>query len=557
MKKFILLTLTVLTVIAQNLIASNSLILTLEEEKQLDKIEEIGSKDLLQALRLVDTYIFQNTTDAPTLFLGKLYHQKGNLNMVQGRYADARNDYYLADQIFLKLKYSAGRTKALINLGTLYQMEKEYLKAENVYKEALKQAYLLSESEYLIPNILLNQANLFDEIGKSQQAIQQFKEVIELCKEDHQLTLKGRALHNLGNQYLKSNSIDSAFHYFNQSYNIKKLTDDHSGQINSLLAFAQIHLKENDFRQAELNYLKAEKIALSLKAYQDLVNVYNNLFQFHRSQKSFDKALEYHIKFKETEDQLKNNSHIKTVDFIEKNHQLALEQQLLKNEKEDQQNILIGVLIFMILFIVISVLLYRMQMLKAINAKQNEEKAKMEKELMETVQLRIEEHNQALQSDVAFKDKELTTNVMHLMQKNELINNVSEQLMQLDDPQMNADSRKKIRSIVYNLQTSGSDEIWKELEVRFEQVHHHFFDQLQQEFPNLTPNEKKLCAFLKLNLSTKDISNITHQSVKSIQVARYRLRKKLGLINSDIDFQTFLSKFDSGALTVQEVQDMY
>ncbi|MBB6461374.1 helix-turn-helix transcriptional regulator [Flammeovirga kamogawensis] len=124
---------------------------------------------------------------------------------------------------------------------------------------------------------------------------------------------------------------------------------------------------------------------------------------------------------------------------------------------------------------------------------------------------------------------------MHLMQQNELIN---EELLQIDTSLDNA-NKKKIRSIVYNLQNANQGEVWKELEYRFEQVHADFFDKLHQQFPSLTPNEKKLCAYLKLNLSTKDISNITHQSMKSIQIARYRLRKKFEINNTDIDFQTF------------------
>ena len=63
-----------------------------------------------------------------------------------------------------------------------------------------------------------------------------------------------------------------------------------------------------------------------------------------------------------------------------------------------------------------------------------------------------------------------------------------------------------------------------------------------EKYPDLTPNEKKICAFLRLNMSTKDICAITYQSVRSIDMARFRLRKKIGL-DSDENLVSFLSQF--------------
>jgi DNA-binding CsgD family transcriptional regulator len=61
-------------------------------------------------------------------------------------------------------------------------------------------------------------------------------------------------------------------------------------------------------------------------------------------------------------------------------------------------------------------------------------------------------------------------------------------------------------------------------------------------YPDLTPNEKKICAFLRLNMSTKDIAAITHQSVHSLNVARTRLRKKLGIDGTDENLVNFLNR---------------
>ncbi len=65
---------------------------------------------------------------------------------------------------------------------------------------------------------------------------------------------------------------------------------------------------------------------------------------------------------------------------------------------------------------------------------------------------------------------------------------------------------------------------------------------LIQRFPDLSPNEQRLCAFLKLNLATKEISSMTGQSPRAIEMARFRLRKKLGISTQDVNLITFISQ---------------
>ena len=76
---------------------------------------------------------------------------------------------------------------------------------------------------------------------------------------------------------------------------------------------------------------------------------------------------------------------------------------------------------------------------------------------------------------------------------------------------------------------------------RFKEVHSDFYDALSEAFLGLTPNEIKICAFLRLNMSTKEISSITHQSIKSINMARFRLRKKLN-VERDENLISFLTQ---------------
>ncbi|MDP3444002.1 MAG: hypothetical protein Q8T08_14190, partial [Ignavibacteria bacterium] len=153
------------------------------------------------------------------------------------------------------------------------------------------------------------------------------------------------------------------------------------------------------------------------------------------------------------------------------------------------------------------------------------------------MQLEQENHEQVLE----FKNKEMVLNVMSLMKKNEMLADLSEKLIHIEEESTTSESKDTIKKIAVELQKSQSDEIWKEFSHRFKEVHGDFYDKLLLKFPALTPNELKLCAFLRLNMSSKDIAELTGQRVSSLETARYRLRIKLGIANSETNLITFLT----------------
>jgi|GEM_PF-741721 len=153
----------------------------------------------------------------------------------------------------------------------------------------------------------------------------------------------------------------------------------------------------------------------------------------------------------------------------------------------------------------------------------------------------LQKDKEQLERDLATKDRELNTKVAQLIQNNELVNGVIhklEDLLKLEG----VDKNKQIRFIINGLLNRTNEDLWMQFEITFGQVHPSFYDDLYEKFPNLTPNERKLSAFLKMNLSTKDISSITHQTIRSIEVARFRLRKKMDLPRST-NLTKYLSLF--------------
>lgn len=109
-----------------------------------------------------------------------------------------------------------------------------------------------------------------------------------------------------------------------------------------------------------------------------------------------------------------------------------------------------------------------------------------------------------------------------------------------DNKALRGEIGRIIRQLRKNNDTSDN---WVEVEKTIASNNDAFFENLLREYPNLTKNERKLCTFIHLNLSTKEISKITHQSIGSINIARSRLRRKFGLTGGDQSLIAFLDRF--------------
>lgn len=121
------------------------------------------------------------------------------------------------------------------------------------------------------------------------------------------------------------------------------------------------------------------------------------------------------------------------------------------------------------------------------------------------------------------------------------INEILTDLKQIKLKTVNKEMQQAIDIVLKRLEKNLNTDIWKEFEISFEQVHKSFFDKLTEDYPSLTPKDRRLCALLYLDLTTKEISQITGQSFKSIENARTRLRKKFDLTNEKVNLSTYLN----------------
>jgi DNA-binding CsgD family transcriptional regulator len=144
---------------------------------------------------------------------------------------------------------------------------------------------------------------------------------------------------------------------------------------------------------------------------------------------------------------------------------------------------------------------------------------------LENSQELMKVRNEQLSQDVDTKNRELAVSTMSLIKKNELLALIKEDLKNNSD-----DGSKSIKSVITNITKNISEEdSWQVFKEAFDNADKDFLKKVKSAHPSLTPNDLRLCAYLRLNLSSKEVAPLISISVRSVEIKRYRLRKKMEL----------------------------
>jgi AraC family chitin signaling transcriptional activator len=134
--------------------------------------------------------------------------------------------------------------------------------------------------------------------------------------------------------------------------------------------------------------------------------------------------------------------------------------------------------------------------------------------------------NEQLSLDVDTKNKELAVSTMSLIKKDELLSLIKEDLKKTSDEASSRSIKSVITTITKNI---SDDNTWTVFKDAFDTADKDFLKKVKHAHSSLTPNDLRLCAYLRLNLSSKEIAPLLNISVRSLEIKRYRLRKKMEL----------------------------
>jgi DNA-binding CsgD family transcriptional regulator len=150
--------------------------------------------------------------------------------------------------------------------------------------------------------------------------------------------------------------------------------------------------------------------------------------------------------------------------------------------------------------------------------------------------------NEKLEAEINFKNAELASTAMHLVQKGEFIEKFKIELSNLVKMPPSVETKSGLNKLIKSLDNNERiDAEWDVFAKHFDQTHKDFLLNLKSKFPQLSPNDVKLCAYIKIDLSTKEIAQLLNISVRGVEISRYRLRRKMEVPNR-LTFHAFLSE---------------
>ncbi len=260
-------------------------------------------------------------------------------------------------------------------------------------------------------------------------------------------------------------------------------------------------------------------------------------------------ALFYYKKYEALNSNIFNaEKHKQLADFEIKyqTREKEIENELLKDENKLKQNRLVFLTIAIISLLIIIILLYYGIRLKTKSIQQQKIVTNLKLRVKEEEKQHLEDkvfaekHINKLQqeqykADIDYKNQLLANSTLDLIRKNEFLIELKAKIKGSDN---NDESANKELIMVIN-QNIDLDQNWKKFSLDFEQIHPGFFDFLNSKFPDLSLTYIQLCAYLRINLSTKEIAQLQHLSESAINKNRQRLRKKLGL-EAEADLSCFL-----------------
>jgi len=441
-----------------------------------------------------------------------------------GDYKKASIHFFNAMKYFENAGDSIGKSYMLINLGAVHDRLKEfdvalsyYLKAQNLFNNASTDK---ATKARFLTSLYNNIAGIYQTKGDFQSALQYYEKTLSLAKETSNKPLMGIAFNNLGKLYLTNlKKPDKSFEYLMEGLKVRTEVGNKNEISKSYIQLSDYYYEQHKYVEAKQAASQALKLGKEIASLETQKDGYQSLALIEEGSGNYKESLTAFKQFKKINDSIQSQVAGGEVTKLQLQYDFekADQQRIQEQEKtKARYTLAIFVLASGLTIAILIVIAARSR------AKQTELKQKN------------------LAQDVEIKNKELTTNVMYLIRKNELINNVAERLLTIKQSLV-PENQKPVHDIILDLQREGDNDTWKEFEMRFNQVHSDFYAKLRSLYPSLSPADEKLCAFLRLNMSSKEIAAITQQNVKSVEVARARLRKKLNLTNTTSNLVTHLT----------------
>ncbi len=413
---------------------------------------------------------------------------------------------------FIPIKDSFNIRKCYNNIGLTYKQLGEIDDAINNYNKSLEISRAAKDNKG-ISTSLINLSSLFAKSGETKKAEKSLLEALIIGEKLNNKNLISNSLQNLSNIYWETGNLEKALLYARKAEVVIKETDNMDMLKDNKLLLSNIYEDMGDFNKSLVHH----KLYFTL--HDSLFNS-DNTERFNRLQTEFET--------------LQKEQEIEILK-IDKQNQL-LENNILKNQQ--RTTIVVSGLIIVLLVIVGFMIFIKRKKDKLIHH-QKELYHKKEKQFAQLELEKSKIKEEELQQSILYKSKQLSTHALHMMQKNSMLQNIQSSLKEISK-KVSSDDKPGFKRISLEISKSlRSHKEWDVFKLYFEEVNRTFYGSLNKLNPNLTTNDHRLCALIKLNMNSKEMASVLNVAPNSIKSSRYRLKKKLGL-DTEADLEEFI-----------------
>lgn len=460
-------------------------------------------------------------------------------------------DFYLKG-LSLAEEHGFDSYKAMLynNIGAVYYKRNEFNKAEDYFLRALKINKKNSNDKELVNNYN-NLAGVSVALGKLDLALDYVLKAIVLLDSEKDAQSYYFLQCNIGNLYYIKGDYSLALSYLTNAMNNQRNLNFSSELVQTYSVLVDVYAAMG-LQDSVKSYLNK-----SLRLVENTGNVHVKSFLlskmavFYKNKGEFEKAyqaLEESTLLNDSIIHADSRKKMSTMDQVYESNKKARDNEMLLQEVTLRK--IASDRLWIIMACIVALLIVTIVFL--INVSKNKErKNQLQKKFVDQQTALFEEEKMAqkqkeleLSRTLDQRNRELTSYTLHLLKNNEFISDLNDELKQLLLELNPKDKlhREHLRQLINKLHCQGSTNDWKEFRYYFEQVHPSFYDNLEKNYPDLTSKDKRLCAFVCLGFSSKEISAITFKEVRSIESARNRLRKKLNIPTTE-DLKDFLHAF--------------
>ena len=511
----------------------------------LDKATEIQYQEPEKAYLLANKVLNRATEKEDVRLQARIHHLLGNIFHSQGAFQQSLEYYFKSQSGYLSLNDEKGVSDNLLELGRVSY----YLKQENESFSNLRQALIIyqklgaQESE---AEVYGEMGHLYEKLANYDSALFYQKKALDL----YQLIGKGEGLariyENIGSIYEDLEQYPKAFKFFNDAAQLNRKFQNKVDLVSNINNLGDVYRKTKRLDSALIYSEMALALADSLELKYQLSSAYRDLAKLYYDMGKPHEAYHYLENSKDLYEEMYSQESSRQIALLQTLYEVERKNNAidkLENEKKLEKFTRFGLISGTLAIALLGGVMISRQRLKI---RKNKELIEQQKRLHQTEmenirlnedRLKVElEHKQLqekhLELELETQQKSLASRMLQLIEKNKLLEGLKEGLLKIN--KLPEGKGKELKSLINQINYSfNHDKAWEDFRKSFEQIHQEFFDRLKKENPDLSSNDLRICALMRINLASKDIALLLGISQDSLRVARYRLRKKLNLNQKD------------------------